>query len=334
MAINFLNAIDLNKNQLINPRFENLSADPIASTNPVEGQVYYNTTNDVLRLYAGNGAGSPSWQDVGISSISLTGDVTGTGTTSIATTISAGAVDFAMINPVAIVTSSENFTSIASDSNIATSKAIKEYVDLISTGGLVFFGGINADTGTPGSGAQSGNQFYDPDATPTTYLFDLAKDRFFVITDEGKWLGRETSLVTVGDMVIADVAITNGDNVDIADWTIVQADRDLATLDVVGVGNVNASSNTTVAYTGNVGTAFIDTKASNHTITGDASSTQFTVTHNFGTFNVAIQVYANASPYGVVFPQMVKTNVNTVRIDFGIAPAAGISYKVLINTVI
>jgi len=334
MAINFLNAIDLNQNQLINPRFENLPNETSIS-NPVEGQVYYNTTNDVLRLYVGDtGGGSAGWEDVGISSITLTGDVTGTGTTSIATTISAGAVDFAMINPVDIITSSENFTNAASDSNIPTSKAVKEYVDLISTGGLVFFGGINADTGTPGSGAQSGNQFYDPDATPTTYLFDLAKDRFFVITDEGKWLGRETSLVTVGDMVIADVAISNGDNVNIADWTIVQADRDLATLDVVGVGNVNASSNTTVAYTGNVGTAFIDTKASNHTITGDASTTQFSITHSFGTFNVAIQVYANASPYGVVFPQMVKTDVNTVRIDFGIAPATGISYKVLINTVI
>ena len=30
MAINFLNAVDLNKNQLINPRFENLASDPAA----------------------------------------------------------------------------------------------------------------------------------------------------------------------------------------------------------------------------------------------------------------------------------------------------------------
>ena len=67
MAINFLNAVDLNKNQLINPRFENLASDPAAGTNPVEGQVYYNTTNDVLRLYVATG-----WQDVGISSITLT----------------------------------------------------------------------------------------------------------------------------------------------------------------------------------------------------------------------------------------------------------------------
>ena len=79
MAINFLNAIDLNQNQLINPRFENLPNETSIS-NPVEGQVYYNTTNDVLRLYVATG-----WQDVGISSITLTGDVTGTGTTSITT---------------------------------------------------------------------------------------------------------------------------------------------------------------------------------------------------------------------------------------------------------
>ena len=119
MAINFLNAIDLNQNQLINPRFENLPNETSIS-NPVEGQVYYNTNNDVLRLYVGDtGGGSAGWQDVGISSITLTGDVTGTGTTSITTTIASGAVDFAMLNPAAVVTSTENFTSIASDTNLS-----------------------------------------------------------------------------------------------------------------------------------------------------------------------------------------------------------------------
>jgi len=332
MAINFLNAIDLNQNQLINPRFENLPNETSIS-NPVEGQVYYNTTNDVLRLYVGDtGGGSAGWQDVGISSITLTGDVTGTGTTSISTTISAGAVDFAMINPVDIVTSTENFTSIASDSNIATSKAIKEYVDLVVTGNLVFVGGINANNGTPTSGAQSGNQFYDPDATPVTYLFDLAANSYFVITTGGNWIGRETLPVTIGDTVIADNAISNGDNVADADWTIVQADRDLATLATVGIGNVNAGANTTVSYS--AGTATVNTKTSTHTISGDASTTSFTLTHNFSTNNVAVEVYAAGSPYGTVYPQVVRPSTNTVRVDFGIAPATGTNYIALINTVI
>lgn len=333
MAINFLNAIDLNKNQLINPRFENLGSDPLPATNPVQGQVYYNTTSDVLRLYVATG-----WQDVGISGITLTGDVVGTGTTSIATTISAGAVDFAMLNTADVITSTENFTSVASDSNIATSKAIKEYVDLVVTGNLVFVGGINATNGTPTSGAQSGNQFYDKDATPVQYLFDLAANSYFVITTAGNWIGRETLPVTIGDTVIADNAISNGTNVADADWTIVQAGRDLADIDVVGIGNVNAGSNTTVTYTyasgATTGTAVVDTKSSFHTIAGDASSTQFTVTHNFNTLNVAVEIRAAGSPYGTVYPQVVRPSVDTIRVDFGIAPATGTNYVALINTVV
>ena len=332
MAINFLNAIDLNQNQLINPRFENLPNETSIS-NPVEGQVYYNTTSDVLRLYVGDtGGGSAGWQDVGISSITLTGDVTGTGTTSITTTIASGAVDFAMLNPAAVVTSTENFTSIASDTNIATSKAIKEYVDLVVTGNLVFVGGINANNGTPTSGSQSGNQFYDKAATPVTYLFDLTANSYFVITTDGDWLGSETLPVTIGDTVIADNTITNGNNVNANDWTIVQADRDLATLATVGIGNVNAGSNTTVSYSS--GTATVNTKTSTHTIAGDASTTSFTLTHNFSTNNVAVEVYAAGSPYGTVYPQVVRPSTSTVRVDFGIAPATGTNYIALINTVV
>jgi len=46
-----LASIDLNQNQLVKPRIENLGSDPSG----VEGQIYYNTTSDVLRLYTGAG---------------------------------------------------------------------------------------------------------------------------------------------------------------------------------------------------------------------------------------------------------------------------------------
>jgi hypothetical protein len=46
-----LASIDLNQNQLVKPRIENLGSDPSG----VEGQIYYNTTSDVLRLYTGSG---------------------------------------------------------------------------------------------------------------------------------------------------------------------------------------------------------------------------------------------------------------------------------------
>ena len=56
--INFLTGIDvqgnidLNRNELLEPRIENQSSDPAAGS---EGQLYFNTTSDKLMLYA-NGA--------------------------------------------------------------------------------------------------------------------------------------------------------------------------------------------------------------------------------------------------------------------------------------
>lgn len=49
MAVPFLIAIDLNKNELQNARLQNLASDPAS---PVDGQVYYNTTDQTIREYS------------------------------------------------------------------------------------------------------------------------------------------------------------------------------------------------------------------------------------------------------------------------------------------
>jgi hypothetical protein len=66
MAINFLNSVDFNKNELLNPTIENQPNDAAAGTG-VEGQLYFNTTNNVLKVYDGS-----SWVEVGGGVISLT----------------------------------------------------------------------------------------------------------------------------------------------------------------------------------------------------------------------------------------------------------------------
>ena len=49
MAINYLNSIDLNQNELIHGTIENQASDALAGT-PVEGQLYFNTTSQVLKV--------------------------------------------------------------------------------------------------------------------------------------------------------------------------------------------------------------------------------------------------------------------------------------------
>ena len=60
MAINFLNTVDLNQNQLNNVAVQNLGANPGSG---VEGQIYFNTAVNALMIYAGG-----AWDEVGATS--------------------------------------------------------------------------------------------------------------------------------------------------------------------------------------------------------------------------------------------------------------------------
>ena len=53
MAINFLNSIDLNQLELIHAAVENQATDALAGTG-VDGQLYYNTTDDDLKVWTGS----------------------------------------------------------------------------------------------------------------------------------------------------------------------------------------------------------------------------------------------------------------------------------------
>ncbi len=65
MAINYLNSINLNKNELLQGVIENQPNDASAGTSPVEGQLYFNTTDHNLKQYNGT-----AW-------VSIAGDITG-----------------------------------------------------------------------------------------------------------------------------------------------------------------------------------------------------------------------------------------------------------------
>ena len=334
MAINFLNSVNLNQNELIKARIENQPNNTAAGTG-VEGQLYYDTTLDVLKVWA-NGAwaevgggvltvtsgntdtitiggttanptvaantaavsdgspnlvtgnqvydfvtgigyvesvdvngstfitvtdggtsadptfavslaatGSPSattylrgdnsWATLpGPATITLTGDVTGSGTTSIATTIASGAVEFSMMDPVAIVTAAEGIVNNDNDTTLPTSAAVKAYVDASVAGGLIYQGGYNAATNTP-----------NLDSPPT--IAGIKRGWTYTVTADGTFF---TEQVRVGDVLIAEIDTPTT----LADWTIVQSNIDLASLTQVGIGNVNAGTGIGVSYTSGTAT--------------------------------------------------------------------------------
>ena len=62
MAINFLNTVAFNQNSVEKLRIENQPNDTAAGTG-VEGQLYFDTTADALKIYAGG-----AWVEVGATS--------------------------------------------------------------------------------------------------------------------------------------------------------------------------------------------------------------------------------------------------------------------------
>ena len=61
-------------------------------------------------------------------------------------------------------------------------------------------------------------------------------------------------------------------------------------------------------------------------LTGDGSTTSFTVTHNLGSRDVVIQVY-DATTYDEVMVDIVRTTTNTATISFATAPAVSKGYR-------
>ena len=225
-GIGYVESVDVNGSTFITVTDGGTSADPtfavsLAATGSPSATTY-------LR-------GDNSWATLpGPATITLTGDVTGSGTTSIATTIASGAVEFSMMDPVAIVTSGEGIPSNDNDVTLPTSAAVKAYVDASVAGGLIYQGGYNAATNTP-----------NLDSPPT--IAGIKRGWTYTVTADGTFF---TEQVRVGDVLIAEIDTPTT----LADWTIVQSNIDLASLTQVGIGNVNAGTGIGVSYTSGTAT--------------------------------------------------------------------------------
>ena len=190
----------------------------------------------------------------------------------------------------------------------ATDAATKGYVDQAVTGALSYQGGYNAATNAP-----------DLDSSPSS---SIKKGWTYTVTADGSFF---TEQVRVGDVLIAE----NDAPTTLAEWTTVQNNIDLADLTTVGIGNVNAGTGISVAYSG--GTATVTNTQTNSANTFAATITATaTVTHNLGTKDVIIQLY-DVTTDETVFADVERASTNTATITFASTPTN--SVRVLVQKI-
>jgi len=117
----FLANLDLQKNELQNAKIQNLATAP---STPVEGQIYYDTALDALRVYANGAWASLSTGAGTVTAVTGTGAISSTGGTTPEISIADGTTS------VKGAVQLEDSTSSTSTTKAATPASVKSAYDL------------------------------------------------------------------------------------------------------------------------------------------------------------------------------------------------------------
>ena len=351
MAQNFLSSINLNKNELQNGVIHVLATAP---SNPAQGQIYYNSSDNKLYFYDGS-----NWIDA-------SGDIKSVVTT---TSNQLQVSNSTGPNPsLAIITSAVTNGGSA----LATGDQIYDFViSQIAAISITVQGTANEVEVTGGSDVNNGDTVTIglPDDVTISNDLNVGNDLDVTgsvvvggnLTVNGTTTSVNSTEVNIGDNVIvlnsgetgtpsqdAGIEVERGtsDNRSLVwdesagDWKVQQSSGTFERIstyeDSIESAEVTAGDGIAVAdnTSGRQRSYEVSLDLSSYiykTSIGDGSTLVYAVTHNLGTEDVIVQLF-DAVTKETVFADVTRTGVNVVSVGFATAPSTN-AIRVLVTKI-
>lgn len=350
MAKRFLCSIDLGTNELQNAVIQNLPA--ASEPTGVKGRVYFDSTNNALKIYNGT-----VWQQIAVgtnaaSSLSMTGasevHATGTVINGVLT------VTDAVIQPNSVALGTDTTGNYMTDVSAGTGVSVTHTPGEGSTA-TIAIGQAVGTTDSPsfaGVTATGDVAVNGGDLTTTSTTASLFNANATTLNIGGAAttlsIGSASGTTTVNNSLTVSGDLTVEGNTTTLNTATLEVEDNIIVLNrgVTGSPSLNAglqiergtSPNAEILWNETSDLWTITSDSTNYyavarkhvgDVVGDDLTTTFTVTHNLSTREVQVQVYDAASPYDTVEVCVERTGTNTVSVIFAKAPATGVNYKVI-----